>query len=101
MGRKPASRVDAVLDELGNYGFTLTLDAQRALSADPPKTEQAFVNAVFVAEGFGPVSAEVFEHPDRDGLVAYVKELVHDWLFDEGQGKGTRSGLPYTFMESD
>jgi hypothetical protein len=91
VGRKPASRVEAALDELSAYGFVLSPGAQRALLRDPPRTEEGFVNAVFAQEGLGS--------PDPPDLVGLVRDIVREWLFDGGEGKGTRSGLPYTFIE--
>jgi hypothetical protein len=91
MGHKPATRVEAALYQLCLYGFCLPPSDQEALLADPPRGELGtFVDAVLVAEGFP--TAELCEAR----IVSTVTGIVRDWLFDEGQGKGTSSGLPLT-----
>jgi hypothetical protein len=45
------------------------------------------VDAVVAAEGRDPIMLDKRERLD-------MSDLVRDWLFDDGQGRGTRSGLP-------
>jgi hypothetical protein len=71
-------------------GFCLPPNEQEALLADPPRELGTFVDAVLVAEGFP--TAELCEAR----IVSMVTGIVREWLFDGGQGKGTRSGLPLT-----
>jgi len=52
-----------------------------------PETIDEFVDAVLVAEGVDP---SLTDSRTRWRL----SEVVRDWLFDEGAGKGSRSGLP-------
>jgi hypothetical protein len=85
MGRKPTSRVDAALEELCvKYGYCLPPDDRDRLLAAPPETADAFADAVLIAEGLD------LNGRDR----ATVVEVICDWLFEEGSGRGTRSGLP-------
>jgi hypothetical protein len=90
MGHKPASRVEAALYELKLYGFMITPGDEEALLVDPPQELDAFVDAVLAAEGY--------EYPElaTTELRSYVAEVAREWLFDDDQGKGTRSGLPLT-----
>jgi hypothetical protein len=53
----------------------------------PPQDVYALVDAVLEAEGLDP---SVSDRRRRLELC----ELVEEWLFDEGLGKGTKSGLP-------
>ena len=89
MGYKPVTRVDALLGELCvKYGYCLPPDDQAALIAEPPQDVDAFVDAVLLAEGH--------DNPSlcNDETRRALGELVRDWLFDEGRGKGSKSGLP-------
>ena len=88
IGYKPITRVDAALYELSEYGFILSWDDLETLIADPPQELGAFVDAVLVGDGLPP--AELCEQR----LVSMVTEILREWVFDDGQGKGTRSGLP-------
>ena len=88
MASKPTTRVEALLHELCiGYGHCLPPDEQAALTAEPPKDEDAFVAAVLLAEGLDPAVL------DKRARLA-LTDLVRQWLFDEGRGKGTTSGLP-------
>jgi hypothetical protein len=85
MGPKPTSRVEAALEELCvKYGYCLPPHDRDRLLAEPPETADAFADAVLIAERLDP------DGPDR----ATVVEVIRDWMFDEGSGRGTRSGLP-------
>ena len=96
MGDAPATRVEAALYVLCvDYGICLPPSAEAALVADPPRQLDAFVDAVLAADG--RPSAELCD----PAIVSWVTGVVHDWLFDDGQGKGTRSGLPFTLGDGD
>jgi hypothetical protein len=95
MGSKPATRVEALLDDLcRNYGYCLPPNEQEALMADPPDELDAFVDAVLIAEGEDPA---LFDRRLRLEL----SDVVRDWLFDDGQGRGSRSGLPRLSSSSE
>jgi hypothetical protein len=88
MGAKPTTRVEALLHELCvGYGYCLPPDEHARLVAKPPQDVDAFVDAVLVAEGESPNGL------DKRARIA-LSEVVRDWLFDDGRGKGTKSGLP-------
>jgi hypothetical protein len=88
MGSKPETRVEALLYDLcATYGYCLPPDEQEAILADPPQDLDSFVDAVLVAEGEDP---SFFDKRMRSDL----SDVVRDWLFGDGQGKGTKSGLP-------
>jgi hypothetical protein len=94
-GTKPETRVEAALIELCVvYGFCLPPDEAEALLADPPQELDAFVDAVLVAEGFP--TADLCDAK----TVGWVRGVLRDWLFDDGDGKGTRSGLPFALNGS-
>jgi hypothetical protein len=88
IGTKPTTRVEALLWDLcATYGRCLPSEQQAALLVDPPQTADAFVDAVLRAEGDDPATYDRHARADLTAVVA-------DWLFDDGTGKGTRSGLP-------
>jgi hypothetical protein len=88
VGAKPETRVDALLYELCVvYGFCLPPDERDALIDEPPGDADSWVHAVLVAEGMDPALCDKKMH-------LYLGEMVQDWLFDNGHGKGTKSGLP-------
>jgi len=85
---KPTSRAEAALDELcGTYGYCLPVEKAEALLAEMPADAEAFVDAVLLGEGLDPT---LIDKQQRHELV----EVVRDWLFDAGRGRGTKSGLP-------
>jgi hypothetical protein len=85
---KNATRVDALLSDLClKYGICLALEDHDALVRDPPEDPDAFVDAILVAEGFDPILCD-------KQVKRWVTESVRDWIFDEGRGKGSASGLP-------
>jgi hypothetical protein len=80
--------VEALLHELCvGFGYCLPPDEQAALIAEPPRDVDAFLDAVVLADGESPSAL------DRQARLA-LAELIEAWLFDEGRGKGTQSGLP-------
>lgn len=86
---KPESRAEAALWELcATYGYCIGGEQADALIADPPDDPDAFLDAVLRAEGFE--HPELFDKHDREPLL----EVVRAWLFDDGRGRGTKSGLP-------
>jgi hypothetical protein len=88
MGSKPTTLVDALLYDLCViYGYCLPPDEQAALIAKPPEDADVFVDAVLIAEGLNPSLCDKQTRLD-------LSEVVRDWLFDEGRGKGSKSGLP-------
>jgi hypothetical protein len=60
---------------------------QADLAARPPAGVDAFVEAVLEAQGFEP---HLVSKEHRSG----VADIVRDWLFDDGLGRGSKSGLP-------
>jgi hypothetical protein len=87
LSAKPSTRLEALLYELcADYGYCLTPPEQLALFFEPPRDADAFVDAVLLAEGLNP---NAIEKQARAALT----DVVRDWLFDEGRGKGTKSGL--------
>jgi hypothetical protein len=86
---KPNSRAEAALYELCvRYGYCINGDQEDAIIADPPHDADAFLDAVLRAEGYE--HPELLDRHDRAPLM----EVVRAWLFDDGQGRGTKSGLP-------
>ena len=85
MSVSPTTRLEAALWELcARYGYC----GASAVHFDPPPgTVNEFVDAVLVAEGLEP---DLFDKGRRREL----SDLVRDWLFDDGRGKGSKSGLP-------
>jgi hypothetical protein len=85
---KPASRVEAVLYELCvEYGYCLPNDELATILSNVPEDADEFLDAVLMAEGNRP---DLMDKSVRSEL----REVVRDWLFDDGLGRGTRSGLP-------
>jgi hypothetical protein len=62
-------------------------DAEDAILANPPSDADAFVDAVLLAEGRNP---DLILREDRRPLL----EIVTDWLYDDGRGRGSMSDLP-------
>lgn len=88
MGSKPTSRVEALLYELCvGYGYCLSPDEEAALLTEPPGDVESFVDAVLLAYGQHP-------HATDRQIRADLSEIVRQWLFDDGRGKGSKSGLP-------
>lgn len=55
MGIKPTTRVEAALDELcRRFGYCLKAEDSAAIMPDPPKSADAFVDAVLIGEGLDP-----------------------------------------------
>src|SRR3954451_8300085 len=85
---KNATRVDALLSDLCvSQGICLAPDDHDALIADPPGDPDAFVDAILIADGQDPTLW-------AKEIRRWVNDAVHDWIFDEGRGRGTASGLP-------
>jgi hypothetical protein len=86
---KPGSRAEAAMWELcATYGYCIGGQEADDIIADPPDAPEAFLDAVLRAEGYE--YPELLDRQDRGQLV----EVVRAWLFDEGEGRGTKSGLP-------
>ena len=86
---KPASRAEAALEELCvGYGYCISEEHAEAILADLPDDPDAFLDAVLLADG--PGDPRLMDKRDREPL----REVVRDWLFDDGQGRGAKSGLP-------
>jgi len=62
-------------------------DEYDALVREPPRDFDGFVDAVLVAEGLDPMLCD-------KQVKRWVTDSVRDWIFDEGRGKGSASGLP-------
>ena len=85
---KPASRAEAALVELCvTYGYCVPHETAEALLADAPEDADAFVNAVLVSEGFDPALGDKATRRE-------LRDVVHDWVFDDPHGRGARSRLP-------
>jgi hypothetical protein len=85
---RPETRVEALLRDICTRGgFCLRPDEVQALVAAPPPDVNSFVDAILVAEGIDPLFCGT-------GTRDFLSDAVRDWLFDEGRGKGTESGLP-------
>ena len=85
---KPGSRAEALLYELCvKYGYCLPVDMAEAILAKQPEDADEFLDAVLVANGGGPA---IMDARARNQL----RDVVCDWLFDQGRGRGTQSGLP-------
>jgi hypothetical protein len=85
---KPGSCAEAALDELcAKYGYCLPSEKAEELLTNSPDNADAFVDAVLIAEGIDP--SLVDKHARRQ-----LREVVSGWLFDDGRGRGTKSGLP-------
>lgn len=84
----PSSCAEAALHDLClTYGYCLDPVKAEAILSDVPEDPDEFVAAVLEAEGVEPSLVE--KHVRRE-----LREMVCDWLFDDGRGKGTKSGLP-------
>jgi hypothetical protein len=84
----PESRAEAALYDLCvKYGYCRGSQKPEDFLASTPDDPDGFVDAVLAAEGIEPQLAE--EERRRQ-----VREVICDWLFDEGRGRGTKSGLP-------
>jgi hypothetical protein len=87
---KPRSCAEAPLTELcAGYGYCLPEEGWEGFVRDVPPDPDAFVDAVLVAEGRDPFLTDTRERHE-------LREVVRDWLFDDGVGRGTKSGLPRT-----
>ena len=85
---RPGSCAEAALDELCvKYGFCLSSKKAEELFTNSPDDAGAFVDAVLVAEGVDPSLVD-------KRMRGQLQEVVSDWLFDEGGGRGTKSGMP-------
>lgn len=82
MGSKPATRLEALLDELcAGYGYCLPPDRKADLLAQPPQDVDAFVDAVLQAEGLDPSLCDERTRLD-------LSDVVRAWLFDERRREG-------------
>jgi len=87
MGERPASRMQALLDELCvKHGWCLKPDDRAALVATRARDRDDIVDAIIRAEHG---EAHALERATPRWLAA----LVDDWLFDP-RGRGAVSGLP-------
>ena len=83
---KPTSGAEAALEEpCVQYGYCVEADA---LLTDIFKDADAYLDAVLIADGY--TSPTLMDKHDRQPLL----EVIHDWLFDAGRGRGTKSNLP-------
>jgi hypothetical protein len=81
--------VEAALYELCvAYGYCIGGEAERAIIANVPDDPDAFLDAVLRAEG--AQRPELMDKHDR----ALLLDVVRTWLFDDGEGRSAKSGLP-------
>ncbi|HEU4673195.1 MAG TPA: hypothetical protein VFS32_09875 [Candidatus Limnocylindrales bacterium] len=86
MPQKPTTRIDGLLLELcRRHGFC-SIDADLLLQ-NPPATVDRSVDLILASEGLDP------DDYGRSGR-RELAHLVGEWVFDEGHGKGSASGLP-------
>jgi len=85
---RPESRAEAALRELcADYGYCGASQKGLEFLATTADDPDAWVDGVLAAEGI--------ELPLADKEARrQVREVICDWLFDEGRGRGTKSGLP-------
>lgn len=85
---RPESCAEAALLELcANYGYCGASHKMVEFSGTTADDPDAWVDAVLAAEGSN--------HPLADKEARrQVREVICDWLFDGGRGRGTKSGLP-------
>ena len=80
--------MDALLSDLCvRKGICLPPEEADALVRNPPSDPDEFVDAILIAEGIDPTLCD-------KQIRRWVSDAVHDWIFDEGRGKGSASGLP-------
>jgi hypothetical protein len=70
-----------------DYGYCGASQSAEEFLATTADDLDAWVHAVLAAEGIEPPLAS------KEGR-REVREVIRDWLFDEGRGRGTNSGLP-------
>jgi hypothetical protein len=86
--RRRGSRAEAALSELCiRLGYCIPPAEQEAILANPPPDAEAFVDAVLIAEEHDPNL--VLKEQRRPML-----EIVTNWLYDDGHGRGSMSDLP-------
>jgi hypothetical protein len=86
---KPSSCAEAALDELCvHYGHCIPSERREELLAEAAEDAGSFIDAVLAAEEGRDV--DLVSRQERDVLL----NVVRDWLFDKGHGRGTKSGLP-------
>jgi hypothetical protein len=84
----PESCAEAALLELcANYGYCGASQKAVEFLATTADDPDAWVDAVLAAEGIEPPLA------DKEAR-RQVRKVICDWVFDEGRGRGTKSGLP-------
>jgi hypothetical protein len=80
------NRMNALLRELCEYGWCLSLEDSGALEDAGPQDRETVIDAI--------IRAECGEDELRDeDTRAFLRPIVDDWLFDP-TGRGARSGLP-------
>jgi hypothetical protein len=85
---RPKSCAEALQWDLcAKFGYCIGNDEGAAILASVPDTPEEFVDAVLRAEGR---ESSLVDTNHRGQLC----DLARDWLFDEGKGRGARSGLP-------
>jgi hypothetical protein len=100
IGSKPTTRVEALLAFLSSkYGIDMSYEDEEALINDPPSDPDTFVDAVLIGV-FGAISGSGWD-PALSEWRPSVSEAVRDWIFDEGRGSGSKSGLPLLRPTSD
>jgi len=92
MSPKPDSCAEHVLHELSAHGYCLPPERADKILAEPPHSPDAFLDAVLAGELDRDEMNPNYDvdKSTRKLLLAFIT----DWLFDDGRGRGTKSGLP-------
>jgi hypothetical protein len=78
--------------ELCGGGYCLPPERQGRILAEPPESPDAFLDAVLAGELDRDEMNPNYDVDKRTRKVLLA--FITDWLFDDGRGRGTKSGLP-------
>jgi hypothetical protein len=74
------------------HGYCLPPDREGKILAEPPESPDAFLDAVLAGELDRDEMNPNYDVDKRTRKVLLA--FITDWLFDDGRGRGTKSGLP-------